>query len=682
MLFEFDSGIFNQIIQRRLTDAQQKLLSKQGIKTAMDFLLLQPKRYDYRQYDRTIRQLESGQEMSLIGKIRDISKRTIRKNLTVVHAVLVTKNDRIPVVWFNQLYVLERLKKDPYVVLNGALDVHAFSPTYKVTNIEIVYQFSDTYNEQLCPLYPDIRGISNHVIRCLIKDCVCMGSAYFFDGLPDNIRLGQNLLSAKQAIENLHFPSSKTMYQHAIDRLSFDELFRYLFPRRRRYMQTKTETAGLQLDMKSVFMNDYLNQLPYQLTQAQQTVWNNIKHDVNRKKRVFRLIQGDVGSGKTDIALLTVLAAYGTGYKGAILVPTELLAQQHYVKCMDRCSQIGVSILLLTGRKRKKEKAAIYDALKSKKPCIIVGTHALLQDAVQISKLGVVVIDEQHRFGVFQRQRLLSQSEVLPHCLFMTATPIPRTLMLTHYGDLDHDCIHELPPGRKPPKTYYAKFNRMQQIYAFIRLELSQKRQAYVVYPLIDESEHLDLENAIQGFGVFNEEFSEYSVALLHGKMTDQEKLDVMSQFKQNIHQILVSTTVIEVGVDVPNASVMVIMNADRFGLSQLHQLRGRIGRGADQSHCFLIADSKSSDARERIQAMLDTSNGFELAEKDLKIRGPGNLLGSQQSGDISFSFASIMDTQRVSDMIALCDDIVSRPNDYQPVIDWMDQSPITQQLN
>ena len=367
-----------------------------------------------------------------------------------------------------------------------------------------------------------------------------------------------------------------------------------------------------------------------------------------------------------------------------MLVPTEILAQQHYLKLQERCNGLGVSIILLRGKQTKKQRTLVMEQLNAPEPLIVVGTHALVQDAVTIENLGMVVIDEQHRFGVFQRQALLEKSDQVPHCLFMTATPIPRTLMLTHYGDLDHDVIDEMPPGRKAAKTYYGKFSKINQVYEFIRLELQHGRQAYIVYPLIEESDQLDIQPAVSGFEDAVSIFSEYSVGLLHGKMPEQDKQHMMTQFKHNDLQVLVSTTVIEVGVDVPNASVIVIMNAERFGLSQLHQLRGRVGRGKDQAHCFLVADAKSVESKQRIKAMLDTTNGFKLAEEDLKIRGPGNLLGAQQSGDIMFSFANLADTDRIKDVIKICDHVIQFPDHYGRLIDYLDQrlAVIAEQLN
>ena len=684
MLFKFDDDVFQYVLKKQLSESQYSFLSKQGIRNPLDIFLLRPKRYDVRSYDIKLSDLVVGEQRALIGKIRSISKKKIRNNLVVYNAMLHTNFDQIPIVWFNQQYLIQTLKKDPFVVVVGTLEDSSFSVSFKVAEIEIVYKFSDALQGKPCPVYPDIRGISNQKLRAIIRECLDKYPQHLVDVLPDSIRQDQSLLSAYDAVKQFHFPESQQQVKQATDRFTFDELFEYLYPRRHRHFMTHTEQAGIVLSVDQSFIDGYFKQLPYSLTGAQQRVWDHIMDDLGQHKCVYRLIQGDVGSGKTDVAILSLLAAYGSGYKGAILVPTEILAQQHYYKCMDRLSNLGVEVMLLKGKLSKKKKQVIYDRLASEDPLIVIGTHALIQDRVSIHKLAVVVIDEQHRFGVFQRQSLLEKSDRVPHCLFMTATPIPRSLMLTHYGDLDHDVIDELPPGRKSAKTYYAKLNRMVQIYEFIRLELQHGRQAYVVFPLIDESEHLDLANAVQGYETISEYFSDKKVGLLHGKMSDDEKNTIMDQFKANDTHILVSTTVIEVGVDVPNASVMVIMNAERFGLSQLHQLRGRVGRGADQAHCFLVADAKSPESKQRIKAMLDTTNGFKLAEEDLKIRGPGNLLGTQQSGELVFSFANVMDQRRVQRVVDICDGVIQHPEQYPELMAYFEMGPMmmAKQLN
>ena len=664
MLFHCDDSLFDDLLKKKLTDNQRSLLSKQGVKRSVDFFLLTPKRYHVRQYNVSFSQLKAHQPYSLIGKIRSISKRTIRRNLILYSAVLITNKDHIPLVWFNQRYIIDRLKNHPYVVVTGKLDTT--SEAFQVSSFETSSSLAKAGDGQVFPEYPDLKGVSNKLLVELIKPMLTMTIQ---DLLPDVIRSSEGLLGIHQALQHFHFPKSQYDLDQTYKRLAFDEMFMYMFPRRERHRNVSKQSSSFIISPENDLIRDYLAQLPYQLTGAQQRVWDHISDDFNSARSVFRLIQGDVGSGKTDVAILALLAAVGTDYKSALLVPTEILAEQHFLKLKDRCLQLGVQIFLLKGKQRKKDRQRVLDALVEEPPLIVVGTHALVQDSVNISKLGLVVIDEQHRFGVFQRQILLEKSGQAPHCLFMSATPIPRTLMLTHYGDLDHDIIDEMPPGRKPPKTYFGKPRKLNQIYEFIRIALKQGRQAYVVYPLIEESEHLEhVQPAVDGFETLQDVFQEFHVGLLHGQMPNENKQQVMQLFKANQIQVLVSTTVIEVGVDVPNATVMVIMNAERFGLSQLHQLRGRVGRGSDQAHCFLVADPKSEESKKRIQAMVKTTNGFELAEEDLKIRGPGNLLGTQQSGDIVFAFANLSDKALIQRIVSCCDLVIKDPKAHAPV--------------
>ena len=680
MLFQYNADQASQIIQRFLTASQQSILSKQGLLNARSFLLLKPLRYLKRQYSISVNDLPVGQVACLVGKVRFVSKRQVRRNLIVFQATLQTEYHEIPLVWFNQRYILEKLKNDPWVVVYGKLDETKISTAFHVSNFETYSSLSQTEYGQVVPWYPDIRGVSNRILvsinRKLLSDLIIQ------DLLPPEVARQEGLCSILDAFQNFHFPSQQLDVAKSIQRFAFDELFLYLFPRRYRHKNTKVLRSSFFLDSKHAMIQDYFSRLPYRLTNAQQRVWDNICTDLNDRKTVFRLIQGDVGSGKTDIAILSLLVAVANGYKAAILVPTEILAEQHFLKLKSRCSS-DAEIFLLKGKQTKKEREKINSALQGNDALIVVGTHALVQDGVNIKDLAMVIIDEQHRFGVFQRQTLLEKSTHVPHCLFMSATPIPRTLMLTHYGDLDHDVIDELPPGRKPPKTYYASPNRLNQLFGFIRLELQAKRQVYVVYPLIETSDHLeDVLPAVDGFDLFSNEFAGYSVGLLHGKMPNQDKQAVMDRFKNNDIQILVSTTVIEVGVDVPNASTMVIMNAERFGLSQLHQLRGRVGRGKDQSHCFLIANAKSLESRQRIKAMQASSNGFDLAEEDLKIRGPGNVLGTQQSGELLFSFTDLSQKDLIQRIVTICDVILKDPDQFAPLLAFFeDQKSVSSVL-
>lgn len=383
-----------------------------------------------------------------------------------------------------------------------------------------------------------------------------------------------------------------------------------------------------------MFNRFYNEQLPFQLTNAQKRVVKEIRADVNSERQMNRLLQGDVGSGKTLVALMSMLLAKDNGYQACMLAPTEILAEQHFATLRRMLGTLPVRVELLTGSTKAKDRTPLFEALESGEIDILVGTHAVLEDNVLFRNLGIVVIDEQHRFGVVQRAKMWAKNSIPPHILVMTATPIPRTLAMTLYGDLDVSVIDELPPGRKPITTTHIFRNRADSLYSFIRSQINEGRQAYVVYPLISESEKLDLKNLEDGYKQLCNVFPDYRLSKLHGKMKPKEKDDEMRRFASGETQILVSTTVIEVGVDVPNASVMVIENAERFGLSQLHQLRGRVGRGASQSYCILVTDYKlSEDTRKRMEIMTSSNDGFEIAEADLKLRGPGDMEGTQQSG-------------------------------------------------
>jgi ATP-dependent DNA helicase RecG len=660
MLFRCDETCFSKIVHQSFSTTQLKLLAKQGVTSAIDFLLLKPQRYDLRRHDVKASELSMSGTQALIGRVGSISRRSIRKNLTLFSGVLHTKSEAIPLVWFNQHYILDKLKTAPVVVVFGKRDPNYFDVQFQVSSFEFHSSLSAAGDNKTIPIYRDIKGVSNKGLVGLIQRLLQPGAIQ--DILPEKVRCSEGLMESLDALKMLHFPTSAAGLKHAIQRLSFDELFVVMYPRRSRYHQVKITQTSVNICSNHSFIDSYLQGLPYRLTSAQRRVWANICNDFEANRRVFRLIQGDVGSGKTDVAILSMLAAIGSGYQSALLAPTEILAEQHYLKLLDR--QLGIPIYLLKGRLKKKERQAVLDAIASPVPCIVVGTHALVQQAVLFHSLGVVVIDEQHRFGVFQRQWLLEKSVHVPHCLFMTATPIPRTLMLAHYGDLDHDIINEMPPGRTPVKTYFGKFNRMNQVISFVRVQIHQGHQAYVVYPLIESSEHLaDIQPAVDGYQELATVFHEFSVGLLHGQMSNADKQQIMADFKSNKIHVLVSTTVIEVGVDVPNATVIVLMHAERFGLSQLHQLRGRVGRGAEQSHCFLVANPKSPESKQRIQAMLNTTNGFELSEEDLKIRGPGQMLGVQQSGELVFSFADALDQAFMRRVILWCDNLIENPN-------------------
>ena len=453
--------------------------------------------------------------------------------------------------------------------------------------------------------------------------------------LPDFLIAEKHLMGRDEAFRNVHYPQNAKDLERARLRLKFEELFyvqlnilRYASDQRRKYRGYVFSQVG------EVFNTFYHNYLPFPLTEAQKRVIREIRKDMGSGRQMNRLLQGDVGSGKTLVALMTMLIAIDNGYQACIMAPTEILAEQHLQTIMTFLKDMDLRVALLTGIVKGKRRQEVLDGLLDDTIHILVGTHAVIEDTVQFARLGFVVVDEQHRFGVAQRAKLWSKSTNPPHVLVMTATPIPRTLAMTLYGDLDVSVIDELPPGRKPVRTTHVFDTRMTSLYNGIRQQINEGRQIYIVFPLIEESEKSDLKNLEEGFEVLRQAFPEFRLSKVHGRMKPKDKDDEMQRFVSGETQILVATTVIEVGVNVPNASVMVILDAQRFGLSQLHQLRGRVGRGADQSFCILVTPFKlSEDTRKRIDIMCDTNDGFRIAEADLKLRGPGDLEGTQQSG-------------------------------------------------
>lgn len=490
-----------------------------------------------------------------------------------------------------------------------------------------------------------------------------------------------HLMPLAEALYNIHFPQNPELLRKAQYRLKFEELFyvqlnilRYTKERRNKFRGLPFEHVG------EIFNTFYSQNLPFQLTGAQKRVIKEMRRDMGSGRQMNRLLQGDVGSGKTLVALMTMLIALDNGYQACMMAPTEILANQHYETICRFLAGMNVRVELLTGNVKGKRRETILKDLLTGDVKILIGTHAVIEDTVNFSSLGLVVIDEQHRFGVAQRAKLWSKNIYPPHVLVMTATPIPRTLAMTLYGDLDVSVIDELPPGRKPIQTVHQFDNRRASLYAFIRKQIEAGRQIYIVYPLIQESEKMDIKNLEDGYTNICEEFPEYRVSKVHGKMKPAEKDAEMQRFLAKQTQIMVATTVIEVGVNVPNASVMVIENAERFGLSQLHQLRGRVGRGADQSYCILVTGYKlSEETRKRISIMVETNDGFEIAEADLKLRGPGDLEGTQQSG-VAFDL-KIADIARDGQLLQYVRDIAERLLDEDPQCENPKNQVVWQQL-
>lgn len=546
----------------------------------------------------------------------------------------------VDLVWFQGIkYLLGKYKVHEEYIVFG-------KPTLFNGRINIAHPDIDSSKELILtsmglqPYYNTTEkmkrgGLNSHAIEKLMKNAFALLQHPLTDTLGERIVKEHHLMPLNEALKNIHFPQNPEMLRKAQYRLKFEELFyvqlnilRYTKDRQRKYRGLCFERVG------DVFHTFYEQNLPFQLTNAQKRVIKEIRKDMGSGRQMNRLLQGDVGSGKTLVALMSMLIALDNNYQACMMAPTEILAAQHYETICSMLYGMDVRVELLTGSVKGKKREAILKGLLTGEVNILIGTHAVLEDTVGFSALGMVVIDEQHRFGVAQRAKLWNKNVSPPHVLVMTATPIPRTLAMTLYGDLDVSIIDELPPGRKPIQTIHQFDNRRSSLYEGIRKQISEGRQIYIVYPLIKESEKIDLKNLEEGYELICAEFPECKVSKVHGQMKPAEKDAEMQRFVNAETQIMVATTVIEVGVNVPNASVMVIENAERFGLSQLHQLRGRVGRGADQSYCILVTSYKlSEETRKRLEIMVQTNDGFEIAEADLKLRGPGDLEGTQQSG-------------------------------------------------
>lgn len=525
-------------------------------------------------------------------------------------------------------------------------------------------------------------NLNSHALEKLMKNLFgALQKDIIEETLSPQLVAQHRLMSLTDALYNIHFPQNPDLLRKAQYRLKFEELFYVQLNILRYTKERRNKFRGLVFGRVGEIFNTFYSQnLPFQLTGAQKRVIKEMRRDMGSGRQMNRLLQGDVGSGKTLVALMTMLIALDNGYQACMMAPTEILATQHYETICRFLAGMNVRVELLTGNVKGKRRETILKDLVTGDVQILIGTHAVIEDTVNFSSLGLVVIDEQHRFGVAQRAKLWAKNTCPPHVLVMTATPIPRTLAMTLYGDLDVSVIDELPPGRKPIQTIHQFDNRRASMYAFIRKQIQEGRQAYIVYPLIQESEKMDIKNLEDGYMHICEEFPEYKVSKVHGKMKPAEKDEEMQRFLANETQIMVATTVIEVGVNVPNASVMVIENAERFGLSQLHQLRGRVGRGADQSYCILVTGYKlTEETRKRIEIMVQTNDGFEIAEADLKLRGPGDLEGTQQSG-VAFDL-KIADIARDGQLLQYVREIAERLLDADPNGERPENAIVWQQL-
>lgn len=640
-------------------------LNKLGIYTAQDLIMYFPKKHiDYS--SRTlIRNLKEGENTTVFGYIRSVSAFNTKNSLSVVKVSVTDESGRIELSFFqakSNRFMLERIKSqfpvNAGIMLSGKVKRNNFDgkltfdkPNYSIMTGEFLEDKNSNLNlARIVPIYTVCEDLSIKVLRRAIFNAINTYKNEIENVLPDYIREKYGILDKKIAVEQIHFPESIELLEQARFSLIFEELFLIQLKLVRLREANSHNHSALALKIKEKgLVRKFIDTLPFELTGGQKKAVNEILNDLNSDIPMARLLQGDVGSGKTVVATIMLLAGVENGYQGALMAPTEILAQQHYNNLQQWLTPLGVSVGLFLGSQGKKVREKFRTDLRNGQMNIAVGTHALIQEDVDFNNLGAIVVDEQHRFGVKQRNILKKKSQN-PQMLTMTATPIPRTLALTVHGDLDLTIIDELPKGRKPIKTSLVTSHR--GVYDLIKKEIESGRQAYVVYPLIEESETLSAKAAtIEAERLQNEIFPQFKIGLLHGKLKNNEKEQVMADFKNKKYDILVSTTVVEVGVDVPNATVMLIENAERFGLSQLHQLRGRVGRNDLQSYCILHTSTKSQETKERLNIMTQTNDGFVIAEKDLQLRGPGEFLGTRQSGLPDLIISDIVRDAKILEM-------------------------------
>lgn len=639
------------------------LLARLGIKTLKDALFYLPFRYEDRTSLKKIIHLRPNELMTVTGRVLQTRIVTPKPRFKIFEIVISDGSGIFTAKWFNQPYLENVFNRNDEVILYGLIKLN-----YRGTGLEMLnpeYEIlggndndasqANIHTGRIVPIYRLTEGLSQKQMRNIMYSILYGNIAYISDPMPSDIIQKYKLPSLRDSIENIHFPfagisldelnKGTTIYHR---RLIFDELFTFQIG----LALIKKDgilSKGISFKDSEILVNKLLASLPFKLTSAQRRVLDEIRDDMKSISPMNRLIQGDVGSGKTVIAVAAMLIAVENGYQAALMAPTEILAVQHYINISQMLSHLGVKVQLITGSSKLNGKKKITETIKPDEANILIGTHALIQENIGFEKLGLVIIDEQHRFGVVQRATL-KEKGLNPDTIVMTATPIPRTLALTLYGDLECSIIDELPPGRSPIQTLLLDGKSKDKIYSLIDAETKKGRQVYFVYPVIEESDKIDLKSAITGAKGLQERFSNLKVGLIHGRMRADERENIMGMFKDGLINILVSTTVIEVGIDVPNATLMIIIHAERFGLAQLHQLRGRVGRGSNQSYCVLLQYKSTEDSRKRLEVMVRTTDGFIIAEEDLKIRGQGEFFGTKQSGMPDFKVTNLFRDSKILD--------------------------------
>lgn len=635
-----------------------------GIATVEDFLNFYPIRYLDKSKVYQIKDLSDNlPDIQLKGTISQLKEVGTGRNKRLT-AKFQDETGSIDLVWFQySQWMKEQIPIQKEVFIFGKINV--FNQQFSMPHPEIEMEETKEKESRLRPIYPSSekltkRGLNQKFFQNILKNICLELPQLIQENLPIYLIKALKLMGRTEAFLNIHFPKNTHYLNAANRRLKFEEAFFFQLGYALKKRHHRSHAIGNPFPVVGDYFNQFYNHhLPFELTNAQKRVLKEIRTDMKRPIQMNRLLQGDVGSGKTMVALLSMLLAMDNGFQSCLMAPTEILAQQHYNGIAKLLENTDIQIKLLTGSTKSKERKLIHEALQDGSLSILVGTHAVLEDVVTFKNLGLAIIDEQHRFGVAQRAKLWAKNTIPPHILIMTATPIPRTLAMSFYSDLEVSIIDELPVGRKPIITAHRREKDRTSVYQFCRDELRKGRQVYFVYPLIEESETLDYKNLMDGFEHLVQHFSDYQVAVLHGKMPPADKDAAMQYFASGKAQIMVATTVIEVGVNVPNASVMVIESAERFGLSQLHQLRGRVGRGAEQSYCILMTSDKlSNESRKRIKTMCETNDGFKISEVDMQLRGPGDILGTQQSGVVDFKRLDLVED---GDIIKVAKDTVEK---------------------
>jgi ATP-dependent DNA helicase RecG len=632
-----------------------KVLNKIGIYTIEDLFYYFPRRYEDRSNFTPISKIEEGKTYTLKAKVLAKGKRNSwrRRNFSILEAVVGDDTGKISCIWFNQPYLEDYLKVNQEIILYGKVQRHVNTLQINSPEFEIIDSRRPSLNiGRIVGIYTLPQGITQRYLRPLIKRALDGFVSSLKDALPYDLRKRYNLLNLAQSLINIHFPESLQLQEQALRRLCFEEFFLFQILLVLKKLR-KNSRPGIAHRIERGLIRAFIESLPFRLTAAQQEAVEQIKQDMARAWPMQRLLQGDVGSGKTVVGTISAMIAIGGGYQVAFMVPTEILARQHFEKIRHQISGLRyqnrkITVTLLTSNIKGKQRKKVYQDIKKGRIDLIIGTVALIQEEVEFKNLGLVIIDEQHKFGVAQRN-LLQQKAKNADVLVMTATPIPRTLAITLYADMDISIIDQLPAGRKPINTWFITPDKREQLYAFLKKVVNRGRQVYIVYPLIQESYNLDLYAAEKMYEMLQKEFPPFfKIGLIHARLKDRQQHKIMNEFKAGKINILVATTILEVGLDIPNATVMVIENADRFGLSQLHQLRGRVGRGEDESYCILVAQPQTEEAKARIRAMLESCDGFRIAEQDLKIRGPGEFFGKRQHGLCELRIANPLTQMRL----------------------------------